>query len=103
MTCAFAASFTIPRAGSTVTTHTPLPVMWWARASYGYGGCGFDTAKAFAFDIDMAPGAWGALIGAALIGLFRRGGGVVSSTNSGFTSGIGGASGIGISSGGGVG
>ena len=103
--CAIVASVTLPLAGSTDTTHTPLPVIFFARHSYGYGGRGAETADAFALDMFIVPeGALGALIGVTLVcGLFKRGGGVVSSTNSGLMSGIGGASGIGMSSGGGVG
>jgi hypothetical protein len=40
MLCATEALVTLPVFGSTVTTMTPLPVIWRARASYGYGGFG---------------------------------------------------------------
>jgi hypothetical protein len=38
--CAMEASPALPLAVSTVTTQTPLPVMWRERASYGYWGRG---------------------------------------------------------------
>src|SRR2546423_2771682 len=100
------ASVTAPLATSTVRTQTPLPVTWRLRASYGYSGLGANDAVAFAPDIEAEAAGrptWAVLIGAAFVGLGTRGGGVDSSTNSGFTSGIGGGSGTGISSGGGVG
>src|SRR5260370_29925820 len=97
--CVMEAPVTLPLPGSTVTTQTPLPVMRRERASYGYWGRGAFMARAFARDIDIA---W-ALIG---VNFFAdgggRGGGVLSSTNSGVISGAGGGSGSGISSGGGV-
>jgi len=98
--CVMEAPVTLPLAASTVATQTPLPVMRFERASYGYPGRGEFMARAFALDIDIA---W------ALIGVNfcctdggGRGGGVLSSTNSGLISGGGGGSGRGISSGGGV-
>src|SRR2546429_3537620 len=99
--CETEALVTLPLAASTCATITPLPVTCRERASYGYWGRGAYKARAFARDIDIGPGA---LIGvnfcAAVCGC--RGGGVLSSTNSGLMSGGGGGSGIGISSGGGV-
>src|SRR3954471_23435711 len=87
MLTAMVASVTLPLAASTVTTQTPWPVMCLARASYGYGGCGFEIAhalavgmfirpcggcgfeiaNALAFDMFIVPGADGALIGAAFV------------------------------------
>ncbi len=100
MLCVISALVTLPLPGSTSTTQTPLPVILRERASYGYWGRGAFTARAFARDIVIA---W------ALIGVNfccadggGRGGGVLSSTNSGLISGGGGGSGRGISSGGGV-
>jgi hypothetical protein len=91
---------TLPLAGSTCMVITPLPVMCRERASYGYWGRGAYKARAFARDIDIGPGA---LIGVNFCAFCGwRGGGVLSSTNSGLMSGGGGGSGIGISSGGGV-
>lgn len=40
MLCAMEALVTLPLAGSTCTTQTPLPVTWRERASYGYWGRG---------------------------------------------------------------
>jgi len=99
--CVMEAPVTLPLPESTSATQTPLPVILRERASYGYWGRGAFTARAFARDIDIA---W-ALIGVnfcfcAVGG--GRGGGVLSSTNSGLISGGGGGSGSGISSGGGV-
>jgi uncharacterized membrane protein YgcG len=93
-------SVTLPLAGSTCITITPLPVIRCWRASYGYAGIGRTTASAFAWDIDIAE----ALIGTNFCCWVGggRGGGVCSSTNSGLISGGGGGSGSGISSGGGV-
>src|SRR5437867_1995756 len=91
---------TLPLAASTSATITPLPVTCRERASYGYWGLGAYKARAFARDIDIGPGA---LIGTNFCAVCGcRGGGVLSSTNSGLMSGGGGGSGIGISSGGGV-
>lgn len=108
--CAISALVTEPLPGSTVITHTPLPVTLERRASYGYSGRGALMATAFAEDIDIGPtgptgfglarGTTGALLGV------RFGGGVgFSSTNSGCCSGMasGGGGGGGSSSGGGVG
>jgi len=97
--CATEALVVLPLAESTSATITPLPVTCRERASYGYCGRGAYKARAFARDIDMGPGA---LIGANFCAVGCRGGGVLSSTNSGLMSGGGGGSGIGISSGGGV-
>jgi hypothetical protein len=98
--CETEALVTLPLAASTSATITPLPVTCRERASYGYWGRGAYKAKAFARDIDIGPGA---LIGVNFCAVFcGRGGGVLSSTNSGLISGGGGGSGIGISSGGGV-
>src|SRR6266513_1574068 len=86
--CAILASVTEPLAVSTVTTQIPLPVMWRERASYGYSGFGILTARAFAPEIDIGPGGralCGALTGAAFTCLGCRGGGVVSSWNSGIS------------------
>ena len=105
---------TDPLEASTVMMHTPLPVNFERRASYGYSGRGALTATALADDIDIGPAAgspcgFGRAIGAAgfegvCLGF---GGGVgCSSTNSGTSVGGGGAStgsGSIISSGGGVG
>src|SRR2546430_787051 len=105
MLCAMVASVTLPLATSTDTTQTPLPMSRRARASYGYAGFGAYTATAFALEIDIVP-AWptvGALIGAIFACLGTRGGGVVSSRNSGTFCGSGGGVGATISSGGGVG
>jgi len=55
-------------------------------------------ARAFARDIDISE----LLIGVNFCAVGCRGGGVLSSTNSGLISGGGGGAGIGISSGGGV-
>ncbi len=98
--CVMEAPVTLPLPGSTVATQTPLPVIFRERASYGYWGRGAFMARAFARDIDIA---W-ALIGVNFCGADGggRGGGVLSSTNSGLISGGGGGSGSGISSGGGV-
>ena len=71
---------TFPLAASTVATITPLPVTCRERASYGYCGRGAYKARAFARDIDMGPGA---LIGVNFCAFGCRGGGVLSSTNSG--------------------
>src|SRR5438045_367315 len=68
MLVAIEASVTAPLA-STETTHTPLPVIWRERASYGYSGRGELIARAFALDIDIVPdgrAAEGAFIGATL-------------------------------------
>src|SRR6266480_7538899 len=91
---------TLPLAESTCMTQTPLPVMCRERASYGYWGRGAFTARAFALDIVIAWALIGANFCCAVGG--GRGGGVLSSTNSGLISGGGGGSGTGISSGGGV-
>jgi uncharacterized membrane protein YgcG len=98
--CVMEAPVTLPLPESTSATQTPLPVILRERASYGYWGRGAFTARAFARDIDIA---W-ALIGVNFCGADGggRGGGVLSSTNSGLISGGGGGSGSGISSGGGV-
>src|SRR4029077_3043348 len=97
--CVMDAPVTLPLPGSTVTTQTPLPVILRERASYGYWGRGAFMARAFARDIVIA---W-ALIGVNFCAVGGgRGGGVLSSTNSGLISGGGGGSGSGISSGGGV-
>ena len=98
--CAMEPPVTLPLAGSTVTTQTPLPVILRERASYGYWGRGAFTARAFALDIVIAWALIGANFCCAAGG--GRGGGVLSSTNSGLISGGGGGSGTGISSGGGV-
>ncbi len=99
--CETEALVTLPLAASTCATITPLPVTCRERASYGYWGRGAYKARAFARDIDIGPGALtGTNFCAAVCGW--RGGGVLSSTNSGLMSGGGGGSGIGISSGGGV-
>ena len=71
---------TLPLAESTSTVITPLPVMWRERASYGYCGRGAYSARAFARDIDIGPGL---LIGVNFAAFGCRGGGVLSSTNSG--------------------
>ena len=47
MLCAIEASVTLPVAVSTETTHTPLPVIFLLRASYGYSGRGALIAFAF--------------------------------------------------------
>jgi hypothetical protein len=71
---------TLPLAESTSTVITPLPVMRRERASYGYWGRGAYNASAFARDIDIGPG----LLTATNLAWFGcRGGGVLSSTNSG--------------------
>jgi uncharacterized membrane protein YgcG len=98
--CVMEAPVTLPLAASTVATQTPLPVMRFERASYGYPGRGEFMARAFALDIDIAWALIGANFCCAAGG--GRGGGVLSSTNSGLISGGGGGSGSGISSGGGV-
>src|SRR5215510_1084883 len=90
---------TLPLPESTSTVITPLPVICRERASYGYWGRGAYNASAFARDIDIGPGL---LIGVNFAACGCRGGGVRSSTNSGWTSGGGGGSTSGISSGGGV-
>src|SRR4029077_7857028 len=97
--CVMDAPVTLPLPGSTVTTQTPLPVTRRKRASYGYCGRGAFMARAFALDIVIAWALIGVNFCAAGVG---RGGGVLSSWNSGCTSGGGGGSGRGISSGGGV-
>jgi hypothetical protein len=72
---------TLPLPESTLQTMTPLPVTCRDRASYGYWGRGAYEARAFARDIDIGPGA---LIGTNFCAVFcGRGGGVLSSTNSG--------------------
>ena len=71
---------TLPLPESTVQTITPLPVTCRERASYGYCGRGAYNASAFARDIDIGPGA---LIGVNFAAFGCRGGGVLSSTNSG--------------------
>ena|SRR5437867_3438299 len=71
---------TLPLPGSTSTVTTPLPVMCRERASYGYWGRGAYKARAFARDIDIGPGL---LTGANFAVCGCRGGGVLSSTNSG--------------------
>ena len=98
--CVMEAPVTLPLAASTVATQTPLPVMRFERASYGYPGRGEFMARAFALDIDIAWALIGVNFCCAAGG--GRGGGVLSSTNSGLISGGGGGSGSGISSGGGV-
>ena len=98
--CVMEAPVTLPLAASTVTTQTPLPVMRFERASYGYPGRGEFMARAFALAIDIAWALIGVNFCCAAGG--GRGGGVLSSTNSGLISGGGGGSGSGISSGGGV-
>src|SRR5439155_12629813 len=47
---AIVASLTLP-AGSRLRTQTPLPVIWFLRASYGYAGFGKKVALARALDI----------------------------------------------------
>ena len=98
--CVMEAPVTLPLAASTVATQTPLPVMRFERASYGYPGRGEFMARAFALDIDIDWALIGVNFCCAAGG--GRGGGVLSSTNSGLISGGGGGSGSGISSGGGV-
>jgi uncharacterized membrane protein YgcG len=98
--CVMEAPVTLPLAASTVATQTPLPVMRFERASYGYPGRGEFMARAFARDIDIDWALIGVNFCCAAGG--GRGGGVLSSTNSGLISGGGGGSGSGISSGGGV-
>jgi hypothetical protein len=71
---------TLPLPESTEQTITPLPVTCRERASYGYCGRGAYNARAFARDIDIGPGA---LIGVNFAAFGCRGGGVLSSTNSG--------------------
>jgi hypothetical protein len=71
---------TLPLPESTEQTITPLPVTCRERASYGYCGRGAYKARAFARDIDIGPGA---LIGVNFAAFGCRGGGVLSSTNSG--------------------
>ena len=79
--CETLALVTLPLAESTVATITPLPVTCRERASYGYWGRGAYKASAFARDIDIGPGA---LIGVNFcVFCGCRGGGVLSSTNSG--------------------
>jgi len=78
--CETLALVTLPLAASTVATITPLPVTCRDRASYGYWGRGAYNARAFARDIDIGPGA---LIGVNFAAFGCRGGGVLSSTNSG--------------------
>src|SRR4030095_3902379 len=90
---------TLPLAASTVATIPPLPVTRRDRASYGYWGRGAYKARAFARDIDIGPGLLTGANFCVVCGCF--GGGVLSSTNSGWISGGGGGSGIGMSSGGG--
>src|SRR5206468_6383670 len=71
----------LPLAASTWATITPLPVTCRERASKGYWGFGAYKARALARDIDIGPGA---LIGVNFCCVFcGRGGGVLSSTNSG--------------------
>jgi hypothetical protein len=79
--CETLALVTLPLAASTLATITPLPVTCRDRASYGYWGRGAYNASAFARDIDMGPGAFTGVNFAAAFGC--RGGGVLSSTNSG--------------------
>ena len=71
---------TLPLPESTVQTIVPLPVTCSDRASYGYWGRGAYNARAFARDIDRGPGA---LTGVNFAAVCCRGGGVLSSTNSG--------------------
>ena len=71
---------TLPLPESTEQTITPLPVTCRERASYGYCGRGAYKARAFARDIDIGPGA---LTGVNFAAVCCRGGGVLSSTNSG--------------------
>ena len=78
--CETEALVTLPLAASTWATITPLPVTCRERASYGYCGLGAYKASAFARDIDIGPGA---LIGVNFADVCCRGGGVLSSTNSG--------------------
>jgi hypothetical protein len=79
--CATEALVVLPLAESTSATITPLPVTCRERASYGYWGRGAYNARAFARDIDIGPGL---LIGANFCAVCGcRGGGVLSSTNSG--------------------
>lgn len=52
---AISARITSPVAGSTVMMQTPLPVMRFARAAYGYSGRGADIATAF---VDSAAFEW---------------------------------------------
>jgi hypothetical protein len=79
--CETLALVTLPLAASTLATITPLPVTCRDRASYGYWGRGAYNASAFARDIDMGPGAFTGVNFCAAFG--GRGGGVLSSTNSG--------------------
>lgn len=78
--CETVALVTLPLPESTVATITPLPVTCRDRASYGYWGRGAYKARAFARDIDIGPGA---LTGVNFAAVCCRGGGVLSSTNSG--------------------
>ena len=57
--CAIEASVTLPLAGSTDTTQSPLPAMRRERASCGYVGRGAYVVTAFAAarDITRSPGA----------------------------------------------
>src|SRR5438046_1571143 len=87
--CAMEPPVTLPLAGSTVTTQTPLPVMCRERASYGYWGRGAFTARAFALDIVIAWALIGVNFCCAVGG--GRGGGVVSSTRAGLISAGGGS------------
>jgi hypothetical protein len=80
MLCDTEALVTLPLAESTSTVITPLPVICRERASYGYWGRGAYNARAFARDIDIGPGL---LIGTNFADVCCRGGGVLSSTNSG--------------------
>jgi hypothetical protein len=102
---AIVASVTLPVAGSTVTTQTPLPMSFLERASYGYSGLGAKMAAALAPAADTAaPCCCGRAIGATFVaGLFFGGGVGCSSLNSGSTVCGGGGGGTSGSSGGGVG
>lgn len=80
MLCVTEALVTLPLAESTSTVITPLPVTCRERASYGYWGRGAYNASAFARDMDIGPGL---LIGVNFAAVGCRGGGVLSSTNSG--------------------
>jgi hypothetical protein len=78
--CATEQLVTLPLAGSTSATITPLPVTCRERASYGYWGRGAYKASALARDIDIGPGL---LTGVNFAVCGCLGGGVLSSTNSG--------------------
>src|SRR5438067_1729018 len=59
MLWAMVASVTLPLPGSTVTTKTPLPVIFRLRASYGSSGRGALMALAFACEVVIIPGSLG--------------------------------------------